>query len=153
MQALENRIPPPLVFLIVALAMWGLAQLSPASEGDAALRFTAAAIFAACGFLFAAPAVRAFRRAGTTINPVDIEAASSLVTGGIYGYTRNPMYVGLAALLLAWSAYLAAPWTALGPLAFLAFITRFQIMPEERVMRAKFGAAYEAYCKKVRRWL
>jgi protein-S-isoprenylcysteine O-methyltransferase Ste14 len=84
---------------------------------------------------------------------VDIEAASTLVTGGVFRYTRNPMYVALTALLLAWTAWLAAPWAAFCPVAFALFITRFQIIPEERVLRAKFGRAYEDYAQRVRRWI
>jgi len=63
------------------------------------------------------------------------------------------MYAGLAALLLAWAAYLAVPWTLLGPLAFVLYITRFQIIPEELVLGEKFGSAYAAYQQQVRRWL
>ncbi|MBR0820232.1 hypothetical protein JQ627_20070 [Bradyrhizobium liaoningense] len=63
------------------------------------------------------------------------------------------MYLAMTALLGALVAFPAQPWLALGPAAFVAFITRFQIVPEERAMQARFGAAYEAYRAKVRRWL
>ena len=63
------------------------------------------------------------------------------------------MYAGLAALLLAWAVYLAVPWAFLGPLAFVLAITRFQIVPEERVLLEKFGTAYADYRRQVRRWL
>jgi protein-S-isoprenylcysteine O-methyltransferase Ste14 len=152
MQALEHRIPPPLVWLLVAAAMWGVARLTPAFDVPAGVRFTVAAVLALFGLLCAAPAIIGFRRAGTTVNPVDIEQASALVTGGIYRYTRNPMYLGLTCLLLAWTVWLAAPWSALGPVAFVLFITRFQIIPEERVMQAKFGRAYAEYRARTRRW-
>ena len=99
------------------------------------------------------PPILAQLRPRTTISPVDIEAASTLVTGGVFRYTRNPMYVALTALLLAWTAWLAAPWAAFCPVAFALFITRFQIIPEERVLRAKFGRAYEDYAQRVRRWI
>ena len=94
-----------------------------------------------------------FGRVKTTTNPVNIEAASALVTSGIYSYTRNAMYLGLVAFLLAWAIYLSAYWTLLGPLAFVLFITRFQIIPEERVLHNKFGDAYTAYQRQVPRWL
>jgi protein-S-isoprenylcysteine O-methyltransferase Ste14 len=152
MKALENRIPPPLVMLIAALAMWAFAPAAPTSESGA-LRLAAALLLALCGGILATSGFRAFGRAKTTVNPIKIEEASALVTTGIYRYTRNPMYLGLVALLLALAIYLANPWAALGPVAFILFITRFQIIPEERVLRAKFGAPYEAYREKVRRWL
>ncbi len=153
MHALENRIPPPLVFMLVGVSMWIVAQTAPALELSDVWRFGVAAGFALLGGLFAFPAIRAFVRAKTTINPIDINAASSLVTSGIYRYSRNPMYVGLTALLLGFAVYLATPWAFLGPVAFMLFITRFQIIPEERVLQSKFGLDYEAYQKRVRRWL
>jgi len=79
--------------------------------------------------------------------------ATALVTSAAYHHTRNPMYLGLVAFLLAWAVYLAVPWTLIGPLAFVLFITRFQIIPEERVLLQKFGDAYKAYQRQVRRWI
>ena len=59
----------------------------------------------------------------------------------------------MTCLLCGLAVFLAAPWALLGPVAFVLYITRFQILPEERVMRAKFGQAYEAYAGSVRRWI
>jgi protein-S-isoprenylcysteine O-methyltransferase Ste14 len=95
----------------------------------------------------------AFRKAKTTVSPINPEKASSVVTGGIYSYTRNPMYVGLTAVLVGWAVWLSVPWLFLGPVAFMLFVTRFQIVPEERVMSSKFGRDYDDYRKRVRRWL
>ena len=63
------------------------------------------------------------------------------------------MYVGFAAMLVGWAVCLAAPWALVGPVAFVLFINRFQIIPEERVMRDKFGQAYDDYQAQVRRWI
>ncbi len=153
MPALENTIPPPILCAGLAVAMGAAAWAAPAAHVPAVARFSLAGAFALVGVACAAPAFRAFSRARTTINPVNIEAASTLVTDGVYRYTRNPMYVGLAALLAAWAAYLGLAWAFLGPAVFVAFITRFQIMPEERVLQAKFGAAYTDYRARVRRWV
>jgi protein-S-isoprenylcysteine O-methyltransferase Ste14 len=95
----------------------------------------------------------AFRRARTTINPMKPGASSAMVSGGVYRITRNPMYVGLVLLLCGWSVYLGSPWAWLAPLAFAAYVTRFQIVPEERVLARLFGAEYAAYRARVRRWL
>jgi len=84
---------------------------------------------------------------------VHIDRASSVVTSGAYRFSRNPMYVGLTCLLLSLSAFMASPWTLLGPLFFVLYITRFQIVPEERVMEARFGAPYLIYKRQVRRWI
>jgi protein-S-isoprenylcysteine O-methyltransferase Ste14 len=95
----------------------------------------------------------AFRRQRTTINPLHPEKTSSLVTGGIYRISRNPMYVGMALLLLAWAVYLESPAALLGIGAFIAYITRFQIIPEESLLSRHFGAEFENYRQRVRRWL
>ena len=81
------------------------------------------------------------------------EAASALVRSGIYRTTRNPMYVGLLLILVAWAVLLSSVWTLLGPLVFVLYITRFQIIPEESALSALFGADYAAYQSSVRRWL
>jgi len=153
MNALENRVPPPLITLFAAAMMWVIARDAPAIPIDSTLRLALAGVLAVVGILLARAGFRAFGRANTTVNPVNIEAASALVTSGIFSYTRNPMYLGLVALLLAWAIYLAVPWTLLGPLAFVLYITRFQIIPEERVLLKKFGDTYAAYQRQVRRWL
>lgn len=153
MNALENKIPPPLVALITAVMMWAMARDTPAMTINNTLRLALAGVLVVVGILLARAGFRAFGRANTTINPIDIEAASALVTSGVYSYTRNPMYLGLVAFLLGWAVYLAVPWTLLGPLAFVLFITRFQIIPEERVLLKKFGDAYAAYQRQVRRWI
>lgn len=153
MTFLENRIPPPLVGLIIALFMALAARWLPATPLPPAVRYGAGAILLLAGVCFSLPAVRAFRHARTTVNPVRIEQASELVTGGIYGVSRNPMYVGVTLVLCACAFFFGCLWTLAGPLVFVAYITRFQIMPEERVLGAKFGDAYRAYRRRVRRWL
>ena len=95
----------------------------------------------------------AFRRARTTVSPLKPQTTSSLVTSGVYRFTRNPMHVGLALVLLAWAVFVSSPWAFLGPMRFILYITRFQIVPEERALSGLFGAAYSAYRARVRRWL
>jgi protein-S-isoprenylcysteine O-methyltransferase Ste14 len=153
MTALENRIPPPFLTLVVAAAMGGAAWLSGPIALARIVHVGLVVGFLLLAGLFGAPAFLAFGRARTTIDPVHVDRASAMVTTGIYRITRNPMYVGLTCLLLSWAAWLAAPWGVLGPLVFVLFITRFQILPEERAMAAKFGAPYGDYKRRVRRWL
>jgi len=153
MKTLEHRIPPPLVLMVVGALMWITARYTPHVDLDGAARQVGTLGFGAVGAIFLLGGFLAFRRARTTIDPVNLDAASTVVTTGIFRFSRNPMYVGFATLLVAWSIHLAAPWTLLGPLAFVIYIQRFQILPEERVMQAKFGAPYEAYRARVRRWL
>ena len=95
----------------------------------------------------------AFLRARTTPNPLQPQQASTLVTDGIYRCTRNPMYLGMALALLGWAGWLAHPLAlACIPLA-MAWLQRFQIQPEERILEQRFGEAFRRYRQRVRRWL
>ena len=151
--SLENRIPPPLVAVLIGAAMAVIAWFTPALEIGSNERFAVGGIVIALGALVGVQGVRAFRRNKTTINPVDLESTSSLVTSGVFRFSRNPMYVGFTAMLVGWAVCLAAPWALVGPVAFVLFTNRFQIIPEERAMRDKFGQAYDDYQAQVRRWI
>ena len=153
MQALEHKIPPPVVGAVVAAAMWGLASFQPFLHIPPFVRHAAVAAFVAGGVAFDVLGLVAFRRARTTVNPLTPSKASALVTHGIYRFTRNPMYIGIALLLTAWACHLSALWPFLGPVLFVLYINRFQIEPEERVLKALFGEEYAAYAASVRRWL
>lgn len=151
--ALELKIPPPVVALVAATAMWSAARFDPLVSVPAELRIAAACTVGAAGLAIMLAAVLSFRRARTTINPMHPEDSSKLVAVGVFGVTRNPMYLGMLLLLVAWAVYLAAAWALPGPVLFFAYITRFQIMPEEKALSALFGSSYAAYMAKVRRWL
>ena len=153
MHWLEHLVPPPLVALLIAIAMWAMARVVAPLEAPPALRIAVAAALAVAGIGFDLAGFLAFRRAGASIDPYRIDKGEALVTQGVYRYTRNPMYLGLALVLLGYSVYLIRPVDFLGPLIFLVYITRFQILPEERAMTRKFGARYEAYTRAVRRWI
>jgi len=81
------------------------------------------------------------------------ERTTSLVTGGIYRFTRNPMYIGLLLVLIGVASYLSSVWLLVGPVVFVLYMNRFQIAPEERVLSQAFGATYATYQSTVRRWL
>lgn len=150
---LELKIPPPVVALLVGVGMWALARVTFTLDVSPWARGWACGLLLLAAGVFDVSALLAFRRARTTINPLRPGNASSLVRGGVYRFTRNPMYVGLLLLLLGWAVWLAAPWALLGPLAFVPYITRFQIAPEERVLACLFGTDFAQYQASVRRWL
>jgi protein-S-isoprenylcysteine O-methyltransferase Ste14 len=150
---LERRIPPPLVGGLVAAAMWGIAETGPQFDYPASLRHAAVGLLAVAGAAFDLLGLLAFRALRTTINPLRPERSTALAVRGVYRVTRNPMYLGMAFLLLAWAVYLAALLPLAGPAVFVLYITRFQILPEERVLRGLFGESYAAYAARVRRWL
>jgi protein-S-isoprenylcysteine O-methyltransferase Ste14 len=138
---------------LVAAAMWGAAAVGPQFDFAPVPRYTTIGILAAAGAAFDLAGLLAFLALRTTINPLKPERSSALATRGVYRVTRNPMYVGMAFLLLAWAIYLSALLPLAGPVAFVLYITRFQILPEERILRAMFGEKYAAYAARVRRWL
>ncbi|MBW8354966.1 MAG: isoprenylcysteine carboxylmethyltransferase family protein [Pseudomonas sp.] len=153
MQALENKVPPPLVALVFGGLMGGASLGLPGLDLAWGTRLLLALPLIGAGQLFVLAGGISFRRARTTVNPLKPEAASALVTSGIYRYTRNPMYVGFALWLLAWGLYLASPLVLLGVLGFVLYMNRLQIAPEERALGRLFGADFAAYRQRVRRWL
>jgi protein-S-isoprenylcysteine O-methyltransferase Ste14 len=153
MQPLELRIPPPLAAALIAAAMWGLSSITARIDISTPARVIASAILAVMGIAIAFAGVVEFRRAQTTVSPLNPRAASRLVTSGIYRFTRNPMYLGLCVVLVAWAVFLSSGWALLGPLGFVFYITRFQIAPEERALASLFGNAFADYVAQVRRWI
>ena len=153
MRSLELKVPPPVVALLIGGLMWAISLVGFAFSVAAPVRVACTVAAAVIGGIFSLAGVLAFRRARTTVNPLKPETTSALVTGGIYRFTRNPMYVGLLFFLVAWAAYLLTPFALLGPLLFKCYITRFQILPEEKVLIAMFGSTFSDYQMRVRRWL
>ena len=94
-----------------------------------------------------------FRRARTTVNPFAPERTVNIVSSGIYRLSRNPMYLGMACILTGWAVWLWQVQAVLGVVLFVAWITRFQIIPEERVLTQKFDTEYRQYRQRVRRWV
>lgn len=153
MRWLETRIPPPVVMLLAAIAIWGLRRAFPEHGIHVPGRPWIYGTLLVLGLAAALAGMLAFRRARTTLNPVTPEAASSLVTGGIYRFTRNPIYVGDVLILAAVAVFFSNPLGLAGIVLFVFWMDVLQIPAEERALRARFGEAYEAYCSRVRRWL
>lgn len=143
------RVPPPLVALAAALAQRALTGPAPRSTAGRAVATTVSL----ASMSLAGAAAAQFRRSGTTVEPLHPEQASVLVTTGANSISRNPMYVGMAGLLVA-NAVRRGSWAALAPVAaFVLIIDRLQIEAEESALLEKFGAAYEAYRAASPRWL
>jgi protein-S-isoprenylcysteine O-methyltransferase Ste14 len=153
MTSLELIIAPPVVVLLAVIAMWGLSLVTSPLPIPAVVRLWAAVAFALAGIGFSIAGVASFKRAKTTVNPTKPQLTSSLVTSGVYSVTRNPMYVGLLLVLIAFAIFLSSAWAFLGPAAYFLYIARFQIAPEERALATLFGAEYAGYLTRVRRWL
>jgi protein-S-isoprenylcysteine O-methyltransferase Ste14 len=153
MNSLELKLPPVALVLLIALAMWGASLATPAVALPFAVRIVTAVVLVAAGMGISIAGVAAFRRARTTVNPTKPEATSSLVSSGIYGLMRNPMYLGFLLVLLGWAAFLSNAVALIGVFAYVFYMNRFQIAPEERALSAMFGAEFAAYKNRVRRWL
>jgi protein-S-isoprenylcysteine O-methyltransferase Ste14 len=144
------HVPPPLVAVAAAVAQG--AFTGPTTRPNPGRAAVAAAIGLASGSM-AGGAARHFRRSDTTVDPVHPDRASVLVTSGPNSISRNPMYVGLAGLLVA-NAVWRGSWVGLLPVvAFGAFIDRTQIRAEEAALLDKFGAEYDAYRASTPRWI
>jgi protein-S-isoprenylcysteine O-methyltransferase Ste14 len=150
---LELKVPPLLVLFIMAGAMLGVTYAAPALSFRVPGRTAVALALAALGAGAAIAGVIAFRGQHTTVNPLTPSASSAIVTGGIYRVSRNPMYLGFLLGLAGWAAYLSNAGAALFLPAFVAYLTRYQIKPEERALLAKFGSQYAEYMSRVRRWI
>jgi len=150
---LELKIPPLVLALLFGILMWLLARTTTPLLLPDNVAGLASAVLGLSGSLCIATGALSFRKAGTTVNPVAPDSSSALVTGGIYRFTRNPMYLGMLLLLLAWGIYLVNAFSIALCIGFILYMNRFQIQVEERALTNIFGDAYRAYTMKVRRWL
>lgn len=134
---------------VAVLVAWRTPSLLLPVPGAKALSITTAVT----GLGVCLLAAGQFRGARTTVDPRVPQTSSTLVTSGLYRYSRNPMYLGFALCLLALGLWLShALALALVP-AFVAYLGRFQVTPEERLLSARFGTAFDEYCRRVRRWI
>ena len=150
---LENKIPPPIIALTSALLMWGISANSPNIALSTYVSMSLIIIILVSGLFFVLSGLVLFRRAHTTIDPTKPESATSLVSTGIYRISRNPMYLGLLLLLLAFLLYLATPLSVIGIIVFVLYVDQFQIKPEEKALQNRFGIEFTEYKSKVRKWL
>lgn len=146
--------PPPLIALAAVLLGLALDWLLPAYVLTVLLslwaRIAIAVVFFAAGAALAIPALRGFRSAGTHAEPW--KPSSALVTGGIFGHIRNPMYAGLTLMLAGLAMLLASDWLLVMTIVFAAVIHFGVVKREERYLEAKFGEAYRQYKARVPRY-
>jgi len=153
MQALELKIPPVAFTLLCVGLMWAVTAICPGATFPIAGSQIAAVVLAFIGGGIGIVGVAAFRRQSTTVNPLTPGSANSVVSDGIYRFTRNPMYLGLAVFLAGWAVFLENAAAFIVVPVFVAYMNRFQIRAEEQALLAKFGSGYSEYMSRVRRWL
>lgn len=153
MPRLELKAPPDVVWVLVAGLMWVASMWTPRLDVSLAVRARAAVVLAGAGVWAIVNARILLRRANTTWRPSTPSHSTTLVTSGVYAYSRNPMYLGMLLVLLGWAAWLGSPAALVLSTAFAVYIDRFQIGPEERALAAILGQAFVDYQAHVRRWL
>ncbi|WP_338068803.1 isoprenylcysteine carboxylmethyltransferase family protein, partial [Mariprofundus erugo] len=153
MKRLQLKIPPPLVALLFGGIIWQLQLLLPVYADAVLLRHSAAMVLLVLALIIDLMAIISFRRAGTTIDPRYPHKSATVVTGGIYACSRNPMYTSLVLLLLSLTLWLGTPFGLIAIAAFILYMYHFQITAEEEMLTSRFGNDYLAYKARVRRWL
>lgn len=150
---MRKRIPPPLVMLIFAVFMFATSAFLPK------LRFTGSPIpylgdfVILSGILFLVYAGWCFRKKKTTVNPLNLNKSTALVTDGPFRISRNPMYLGMMLLLVGCAIKTAHLLNIIWVWGFIFYMTHRQIKPEEIAMERLFGEEYRQYKNRVRRWI
>jgi protein-S-isoprenylcysteine O-methyltransferase Ste14 len=139
--------------LLMGALAWVITRYFPYFSIHLPLASLTAILVASTGLALNLYSKLIFDRAGTTVNPLKPQSTTHLVTSGIYRYTRNPMYLGQALILLGWTIYLHNILCVVAVPIFTFYISRFQIQPEERALAIHFPTEYVAFCKRSRRWL
>ena len=150
---LELKVIPPVQLLISMALMVNLAVYFPLYNFGLSIRLPIIILLILVGSIIGILALYDFRKHKTTFHPHTPEKTSTVVDTGVFAYSRNPMYISLVLALLALGIYLQNYSSFIIIPVFIWYITRFQIIPEERMLDKLFPSDYQAYCQKVRRWL
>jgi protein-S-isoprenylcysteine O-methyltransferase Ste14 len=145
------KVPPPLIFVGFLLAGLALEAVAPIDGLDSPWRWIPLALGIAIWAWLDGSAMRRFQRAGTALPP--FRPTSAIVTDGPYRFSRNPIYIGMAALYVGLAVAFDAIW-ALILLPVVLLVIRFYVIArEERYLETKFGEEYLSYKRSVRRWI
>jgi len=150
---MELKIPPPIVAALFALTMWGMATIATFAALTIHVSWVVSLVLLVVALAIDFFALISFQIAKTTINPMQPHKASQLVVVGIYKFTRNPMYLGLAVIMLAFVIWFGNLINIALLFTFVWYITQYQIIPEERALVKLFGDDFIAYQSSVRRWI
>jgi len=145
------RVPPPIFYALAVLVGYLLNRRWPLPIGGGASVQALAWLLVGVWLVLGGSGIGAFRRSRTSMVP--IRPATTLVIAGPYRFTRNPMYVALAALTIALGLFVNSWWPIVLLVPVLLVVRAFVIAPEERYLERRFGADYLAYTQRVRRWL
>ncbi|WP_306252385.1 isoprenylcysteine carboxylmethyltransferase family protein [Parvularcula sp. IMCC14364] len=147
------KYPPVLQVFVSGLVAWGAARLLPALDIAIPLSREISVTLYIAGCAILAMSVGLFALAKTTVNPVEPNKATTLVTTGLYRVSRNPMYLAMLLIVTGWSIMQNNLAAFFSVVLFITTMTFFQIRPEEKAMQDLFGEDYKSYRQRVRRWL
>ncbi len=153
MALLELKIPPVLTTLVCAFAMWAVGKAAAAFIVEIPFHSGIAYTLFVLGGVMGLAGTVSFSNAGTTVNPMSTKGMSALVTSGVYKFTRNPQYVGHLLFLTGVSVLIGNALSAVLLPAFVLYMNKFQISPEERGLSVMFPEEFAKYRESVRRWL
>ncbi|MBX2847947.1 MAG: isoprenylcysteine carboxylmethyltransferase family protein [Acidiferrobacterales bacterium] len=135
------------------LLIWLISAFDSSLEIAKGWRWSSAGFFVLLGLAVDFSSVVLFFKSKTTVNPLKPSTSKELVTEGFFNYSRNPMYLGMVLIALGVVCYFGSPMSLIAVVCFIYYITRFQIVPEERAMLKNFGDQYLDYQRRVRRWI
>ena len=150
---MKLKVPPALQVATFAFLIWMTSKLTAVKHIYFEYQKEFSWFLFALGVFIGIIAVYAFRKARTTVDPRNPDKASKLVIVGIYKISRNPMYLGLFFILLAFVIKLGNLYAVPILIIYVWYITAFQIKPEETALKDVFGKDYSNYLKTVRRWI
>ncbi len=153
MKWLELKIIPPLVTLIIGFLMWVVAQFTPKISILLEYNILLAVLFVVLGLMLMFISAYFMFKVKTTINPMRPDKSSTLVTNGLYRFSRNPIYLADLTILIGWGLFLSNLFSIALIALFVLYMNKFQIEPEERKLEEIFGNEYMKYKAKTRRWI
>lgn len=142
---------PPMWLVIGIVAIFALNEFLPGPRYTGLASQAAGGAILVAGLVLLIFAGGLFKRAGTDLIP--FRNVTTLVTSGVFAYSRNPMYLGMVLVLLGTAVTVGAVTTLVVPPLFAAIIQWRFILPEEAMLERQFPEDFPAYCQRVRRWL
>ncbi len=154
---LELKIIPVVQVLICLVLIWLIDSISPefryTFSNNPNLSNYLCIVIVTISVVIASKAIIDFKNSATTVNPTTPEQSTTVVDTGIYAYSRNPMYLAMLLALVACACWFENLLGFVVLPLFIAYISKYQIIPEERALAELFGENYLQYKTKVRRWL
>ncbi len=149
--SIKTKVPPPVVALAFGLLINYTKDEFPTIH--IGMEKILGSVLIISGLIVIASAIVLFKKNKTTVTPLNPSRSTKLITGGIYKYSRNPMYLGLLMIVISTTIFYLNIFSITTPIIFYFWINKFQIKREEIFLTEKFGKEYLLYKTKTRRWI